>query len=220
MNEVFFNCSPPKLGDFLSTAMRAMPGDQAAFFTAGSKPEGLVRDQLALYVHENTDLIAAREWLHRIDLAVLSEQEPLVLIELKAWAHLNALSEKKLMNSDPKHGIAGAFLSDAEKLRKISLDFLKKTQKQPKLFAVNVFFAVGVLDQNVPNEGVVKYAREHRKALQEVGSLDLLCDTGLGKAKSFFETHGETSVHALSAGVTWGIDVRLDALVIEIEASK
>jgi len=218
MNEMFLHCSAVTMGDFVVSAMRGVSAADVAFLAAGSKPEGMVRDQLALHIHRETELIAAREWSQRIDLAVLSENGPEVLIELKAWTHFNALSEKKLLGTNRKDGLFGAFASDARKLSECGADFKEKYGYQPKLFAINVFFAVEVLDTNVPFAGVVKYAKEHKKALQNFEDLDALCDAGIEKAKDFFKTHGEISAHRLLLGSCWGIDVRLDALVIEVRS--
>jgi len=216
MNEVFLHCTAETLGDFLASAMQGISASDVAFLAAGSKPEGLVRDQLALHIHRDTELIAAREWSQRIDLAVLSENGPEVLIELKAWTHFNALNEKKLVGISRKHGLFGAFAADAEKLVKCGAEFQKKYGYQPKLFAINVFFGVAVVDVNVPFSGVVKYANEHKKALQIFEDLDALCDAGIKKATDFFATHGEISAHRLLSGTCWGLDARLDALVVEV----
>jgi len=76
MNEMLLHCSAVTMGDFVVSAMRGVSAADVAFLAAGSKPEGMVRDQLALHIHRETELIAAREWSQRIDLAVLSENGP------------------------------------------------------------------------------------------------------------------------------------------------
>ena len=216
MDVVTYDYSANHLGKSLTEAMFPVSPDDAAFFAAGSKPEGYIRDLLALHFHKNTDFIAAREWSKRIDLALLSADGPEVLIELKAWTHFNALSEKKLLKSNPKDGIAGAFFSDALKLKNIASDYLQNTAKQPRLFAINIFFGVAVKDPDVPVNGVVKYARDHQKALADSETFDSLCDRGLDSARAFFENEGETCVLKLMSGSTWGVDVRMDAMVIAI----
>jgi len=215
-NDFVHKFSSQSLADLLGKAMLEVSQDDVSFLAAGSKPEGVIRDRLAMYVHQRTDLIAAREWDNRTDLALLSKHGPEVLIELKVWTHFDAADEKKLRKESPKHGISGAFSSDAAKLKETGAELVKRFGMQPKLFTITVLFGVAVTDANEPFPGVVKYAGGHRQALKKFGNLNSLCDYGLQEAKKLFEKHGDTAIQYLGVGTTWGMSVRLDALVTEV----
>lgn len=204
------------LADLLGKAILEVSQDDVSFLAAGSKPEGAIRDRLATYFHQQTDLISAREWDNRTDLALLSKHGPEVLIELKVWAHFDAADEKKLGNMSSKHGVIGAFCSDAAKLKKTGAELARRFGIQPKLFTITVLFGVAVIDVNEPLPRVVKYAGGHRKALKKFGNLNSLCDYGLQEARKLFEEHGDTAIQHLGVGATWGMAVRLDALVTEV----
>jgi len=206
----------------------AIPGallDDLPFLAMGSKPEHIVRDLLALYLHQTTNLISVREYSDssspsklgkRVDLALLSSEGPILLIELKAWAHFDALNDKKLRDKSPKQGIMGALLSDAEKLRNYATYLRNNGRPLPKLFAVGIFFAVAVDDLNHPHKDAVKYAGNHQRALNEFGTLDSLCNAAMENVSLVSSEQGETVVSNLARGMSWGMDVRLDVVVTQI----
>jgi hypothetical protein len=220
------NWTAERLASFVADAVSRVPSDVIAFLATGSKPEGPLRDQLAVHIHQTTGLIAAREYSDprapkglgkRVDLAVLSKDGLEVLIETKAWTHFNALEVSKLRSDSPKDGVKGAFESDARKLMAYRTFVGGNRIRRPDAFVITFFFGVAVVDSEHPALGIVKYAAQHKRALKKFGGLESLCSQGLENARGLLSHYGETVVSHLAVGSSWGMEVQIDALVTHLE---
>ncbi len=94
------------LMDSLSSIALEFKTNELAYLALTSKIEQPLRDRWAFVLHRKLqkDIIVSREWL-RTDIALITNQEPIALIELKAMYTFDATSAKSL----------SSFVQDMEK---------------------------------------------------------------------------------------------------------
>jgi len=200
--------------------------NQLAYLCLTSKPEHIIRDQVAIYLEANTEnnnKAVSREWtsIHgasRTDLAVVDiSKENNVLemaVEFKVYGFLEELDRIK-----PRH--IKEMLSDLEKLRKLMNQKSSVEQPGPVCYFILIH---QTLRAQVPANllGVVKYARQSNRVLegakQPLHEIQNICNAN---AKNFLEANGVFFGNGewvkIDAGERWGIGVDLDVLIGQVE---
>jgi hypothetical protein len=198
--------------------------NQLAYLCLTSKPESIIRDQVAMYLEANTnsaDKAVSREWTSshvtgRTDLAVVDvsnqNNEPELAVEFKVYGFLEQLDGIK-----PRHG--REMLSDIAKLRK--LNGRKGVDgSQPVCYFVLIHQTLrDIIPANLLD--VVKYARRSNRALEGANlSLEEMQNSCNDNARLFLNRNGVFFGNGdwirIHAGKHWGIGVDLDVLIMQV----
>jgi hypothetical protein len=171
--------------------------DELAYLALTGKPELLIRDRLAFWLHEKVgsdQILVAREWL-RTDLAILLRPKaPVCLIELKAMYTFDAASTK----------YDGSAWTD-----RTAKDELKARRLADESTEVYSVLLATHPHMNIPEDlhGVVKYAAEINRWNKANGGAEAVRQAACKNVKAHAADR-ELIVHGeIEAGSAFGIDV-------------
>ena len=134
MKDILFNA--------LSKIEHQFNKDELTYLQITSKIEHSIRDKLAYYLHcHENELTISREW-HRVDLAILKDDTPIALIELKSMYTGNFLSK-----------------TDKDKFAKYLKDDVDKNiKKYPDIPVYIILLATNILTEiPLPYKSYIKY---------------------------------------------------------------
>jgi hypothetical protein len=194
-------------------SLRLVDPDDLAFYFASGKSEGLIRDHIATFMHNNLSLsgpeYVTREW-KRHDLAVIYEDEPLVLIEGKSWIYHDAYRKSKLLTD--KNSILSGALRDAKKLIEA-----KNRYDLTEIYISTVLYGVDTsMNQERSNMGVTYYD-SHAQGIKSAGNFNDLNGIGRSHLTRLHQAFGTTRRFPLRTGRYHRMQVEADMLLTRIE---
>ena len=169
--------------------------NELAFLSLTSKIENPIRDALAYQLFNNlgNNFLVSREW-NRTDIAILENDIPRVIIELKAMYSFDALIEKNILNY----------------LEKVNKDF-NKTKK----YAVKDTSAFFILLATHPFEivksefaKVVKYSNDINRLLKYSSELEIK-ETAKSNVLNYFSNFQCVSTGELVGGKAFEIETNV-----------
>lgn len=196
----------------ISHALRELEQSDLAFLFASGKSELEIRNQIALHMHRNVEYptIVTREW-RRHDLAVLDKNDPVFLIEGKAWIHSDAVSPTKLRKGNTS--ILHALESDIQKMRETAQLYPSVRQ-----YITIVLSTTDVLEAFASDEAraLVKYASTHKKGLTKFKSMDELVDNANGRLGELLDSYGDFMRLPILNSDRSGMRVKADIFVLDV----
>lgn len=194
-------------------ALRLIDPDDLAFYFASGKSEGLIRDHIATFMHKNLSLsgpeYVTREW-KRHDLAVIYEDEPLVLIEGKSWIYHDAYRKSKLLTD--KNSILNGALRDAKKLIEA-----KKRYDLTEIYISTIIYGVDTSMNHERSKMGVTYYDSHAQGIKSVGNFNNLNDIGRSYLTALHQVFGNTRRFSLRSGRYHGMQVEADIFLTRID---
>jgi hypothetical protein len=194
-------------------ALRLIDPDDLAFYFASGKSEGLIRDHIATFMHKNLSLsgpeYVTREW-KRHDLAVIYEDEPLVLIEGKSWIYHDAYRKSKLL-TDKKSILNGA-LRDAKKLIET-----KKRHDLTEIYISTILYGIDTSMNHERSKMGITYYDSHGQGIKSAGNFHDLNGIGRSNLTQLHQAFGTTRRIPLRAGRYHGMQVEADFFLTRIE---
>lgn len=209
------------LGKILENMGSCFNQDELAYLALTSKIEHPFRDRFAYCLYKRyPQLTVSREW-NRVDLAILNDSGPEILIELKAMYSFDMFSTvKKCPNALDKNNVNSSNMipnyneyrtavdNDVKKLITIS----EKRQPKPELFTLLLCtHPHSSLNQKIP-EGVIKYKPKINGFYNNKYCID---KTIIEKVEDCFETltnppkHKVTVFGQIDGGTAFDIKVTL-----------
>jgi hypothetical protein len=194
-------------------ALRLIDPDDLAFYFASGKSEGLIRDHIATFMHKNLSLsgpeYVTREW-KRHDLAVIYEDEPLILIEGKSWIYHDAYRKSKLLTD--KNSILNGALRDAKKLIEG-----KKRYDLTEIYISTILYGVDTSTNHERSKMGVTYYESHAQGIKSAGSFHDLNGIGRSHLTQLHQAFGITRRFPLRAGSYHGMQVEADMFLTKVE---
>ncbi len=168
----------------LKNILNEFQKDELAYLALTTKIELPFRDRWAYSLFKNlanTNINVSREWM-RTDLALIENNSPTTLIELKAMYTFDALSQRQLL------GYTDAMSNDEEKAKKLA-DV--NTEIYTVLLATHPTSIV-----NSSLSKIVKYDKGVNKAIRNLGTSDAVKKEAINKVNIELEKrnvilHGE-----------------------------
>jgi len=173
--------------------------DALAYLALTSKPEFVIRDQLAFHLHRqlaDDGLISAREW-KRADLALLREHAPAVLLELKAMYTFDALRR----NGSPAE-YECLVRQDIEKALRLAEP---ETQVFALLLATHPHGPIA--DKYA---GVVKYLRKWNGELARNREAEVVREQAHAQVSKWFPAAPGIEIGSIPAGEAFGVRVSVE----------
>jgi hypothetical protein len=176
--------------------------DHLAYMAVTSKPELPIRDALAWRLHQQVgaEYLVAREW-HRHDLVALdSNEEPVMVLEAKAY-----------ITANHAHGMRDADVTA------LDADLTKLAAYPANTFQLVVNVHVGADVPNTRFSGV-KYAGEMNRSAQRLGGSDQVLDS----ARRVLERHltrapgAQVERTTIDAGTIWDLPVVVDLYLLAL----
>jgi hypothetical protein len=202
-----------ELARMFEDALKFIHPDDLAFYFASGKSEGIFRDHIATFMHKNLSLsgpkYVTREW-NRHDLAVIYEDEPLILIEGKSWIYDDAYRKGKLLTS--KKSIFNCALRDAEKLIEA-----KKRYGLTEIYISTILYGVDVSTNRERSKMGVTYFDLHAHGINSAGNFNDLNALGRSHLTQLHEAIGTTKRFPLRTGTYHGMQVEADMFLTRIE---
>lgn len=194
-------------------ALRLIDPDDLAFYFASGKSEGLIRDHIATFMHKNLSLSGAqyvtREW-KRHDLAMISEDQPLILIEGKSWIYHDAYRKSKLLTD--KNSILRGALRDATKLIEA-----KERHHLTEIYISTVLYGVDTSMNHERSKMGVTYYESHAQGIKSAGNFHDLNGIGRSHLTQLHQAFGTTRRFPLRTGRYHGMQVEADMFITRIE---
>jgi len=196
-------------------ALKLIHPDDLAFYFASGKSEGIIRDHIATFMHKNLSLsgpeYVTREW-KRHDLAVIYEDQPLVLLEGKSWIYHDAYRKGKLL-TDKKSILNGA-LQDAKKLIEA-----KKRYDLTEIYISTILYGVDTSKNLERSKMGVTYHDSHAQGIKTAGNFNDLNALGRSHLTQLHHAFGTTKRFPLRTGTYHGMQVEADMFLSRIENS-
>jgi len=194
-------------------ALRLIDPDDLAFYFASGKSKGLIRDHIATFMHKNLSLsgpeYVTRKW-KRHDLAVVYEDEPLVLIEGKSWIYHDAYRKSKLLSD--KNSILNGALRDAKKLIEA-----KKRYDLTEIYISTILYGVDTSLNHESSKMGVTYYDSHAQGIKSAGSFHDLNGIGRSHLTQLHQAFGPTRRFPLRTGRYHGMSVDADMIITRID---
>jgi hypothetical protein len=196
-------------------ALKLIHPNDLAFYFASGKSEGIIRDHIATFMHKNLSLsgpeYVTREW-KRHDLAVIYEDQPLILIEGKSWIYHDTYRKGKLL-TDKKSILNGA-LQDAKKLIEA-----KKRYDLTEIYVSTILYGVDTSTNRERSKMGVTYHDSHAQGIKTAGNFNDLNALGRSHLTQLHQAFGTTKRFPLRTGTYHGMQVEADMFLTRIENS-
>jgi hypothetical protein len=194
-------------------ALKIIHPDDLAFYFASGKSEGIIRDHVAIFMHKNLSFsgpeYVTREW-KRHDLAVIYEDQPLILIEGKSWIYHDAYRKGKLLTD--KKSILNSALQDAKKLIEA-----KKRYDLTEIYISTILYGVDTSTYRERSKMGVTYHDSHNQGIKTAGNFNALNALGRSHLTQLHEAFGITKRFPLRIGTYHGMQVEADMFLTQIE---
>jgi hypothetical protein len=194
-------------------ALRLIDPDDLAFYFASGKSEGLIRDHIATFMHKNLSLsgpeYVTREW-KRHDLAIIFEDEPLILIESKSWIYHDAYRKNKLLTD--KNSILNGALRDAKKLIEA-----RKRHDLTEIYISTVLCGIDTSMNQERSKMGITYYDSHTQGIKSAGNFKDLNGIGRSHLTQLHQAFGPTRRFPLRTGRYHGMQVEADMVLTQLQ---
>jgi hypothetical protein len=196
------------LVDTLASLAEEFSENEMAYLALTVKAEFPIRDRwgYALFKQLDSDrgIAPAREW-KKADLALVKNDEPLAIVEIKAMYTFDAVLDPRMAK-----GFPAAMLRDEQKARHLGED---DTQ-------VYTMLVVTHPKNKVPLElhNTVKYRNGINRALKKLDSAEAVKQAAVDTLEKHFEGRNIVASGELDAGMAFGIDTSLLYWLIKADA--
>lgn len=178
----------------LSSVENEFSKNELAYLTLTTKIEHPLRDRWAFSLHKNLEAqntFVAREW-NRVDIALVKNNKPVALIELKAMYTFDAA----LLPKNAK-GFVENMTQDAVKARKLATDY---TNIYTVLLATHPHKPI-----NSKYRGIVKYDSGINKAFDKYQSAEIIKNKAIEEVNINFKSKNVINAGELKGGEAFGI---------------
>jgi hypothetical protein len=197
-------------------ALKLIHPDDLAFYFASGKSEGVIRDHIATFMHKNLSLSGSeyvtREW-KRHDLAVIYNDEPLILIEGKSWIYHDAYRKGKLLTD--KNSILNGALRDAKKLIEA-----KKRYDFTEIYISTILYGVDTSANRERSNMGITYYDSHAQGIKSAGNFNDLNGIGRSHLTRVHQAFGTTKRFPLRTGTYHSMQVEADMFLTRIERNS
>ena len=172
-----------KLFDEMVKSSQLVNKEALALIFSTGKSELFVRDLLAAQIDSSSvfgeNSYVAREWSAH-DLTIFDEDEPIAIIEGKAWIHADVVTEGKLWRGD--RSLLFAMNRDLEKIRTT-----KERFPNTRSFLTTFLVTCDSSKRRFGGVNPITYGAKHRAAIKSHGQLDSLVSRSTRIFKEFAE---------------------------------
>lgn len=189
----------------LSSVDREFRPNELAYLALTTKIENPLRDRWAFMLHRkaNASLTVAREW-RRTDIAVLENEIPRALIELKAMYTFDAALDQENVS-----GFCDAMEEDQEKAQLLST---RETDIYTALLATHPHSAV-----QKAHERVIKYRPGINSALRRYGGSDAVANAAVEAVNRRLAEKNIIAFGCLDGGRAFEIDTQVLYWLIKVK---
>jgi hypothetical protein len=206
---------PDSLMKIMVDAISEIAPDDLAYLFATGKSELEIRNQIALYLHRNSqdNQIVTREW-KRHDLAILEHGKPKLLIEGKSWIHADAVSPKKMFAGS--RSIIAGLESDIKKMYATEEEYPGVNN-----YITTILFTVDVQRASKARlqDSAITYAGSHLRGIKSHENASELAGRGRGALSSAFASYGIVKREPLNSGYFHEFKVEADLFLLKPEVT-